>query len=206
MRKFGYYIFDLDNTLVDSRKGYEEAFIIGFREFDMFYDPALYDEYIRSPLDLTFKRFYPNSPKKCKEFISTVMEAYDKSCINGVGLFPDAERCIERLIKEERTMGIVSNAYMSQINDVLRRLRIEKIFTSVVGRDRVAIAKPDPEPVLLCMKEMSASRDGSVMIGDSANDIRAGKGAGIFSILIDRLGEGPGDSECDALIASMDEL
>jgi len=206
MRKFDHYIFDLDNTLVDSRKGYEEAFIIGFKEFDMHYDPALYDEYIGIPLDLIFNRFYPNSPKRCREFITTVMEAYDKACTNGVRLFPDAERCIGRLIEDGRRLGIVSNAYLSQINEVLAKLGIEGAFTSVVGRDRVMFAKPDPEPVLLCMSEMSSSRDRTMMVGDSVNDILAGKGAGIFAVLIDRSGRGADSSECDVRISSLDEL
>ncbi|MDR3075334.1 MAG: hypothetical protein LBU30_04780 [Candidatus Methanoplasma sp.] len=49
MERREFYIFDLDNTLVDSRGGYEKAFRAAFGEFDMPYDPALYDEYIRTP-------------------------------------------------------------------------------------------------------------------------------------------------------------
>ena len=57
MKKFGSYIFDLDNTLLDSRKGYEEAYIAAFREYDIPYDPSMYNEYIRTPLSYTFSKY-----------------------------------------------------------------------------------------------------------------------------------------------------
>jgi phosphoglycolate phosphatase-like HAD superfamily hydrolase len=206
MKRYGSYIFDLDNTLVDSREGYEKAFMAGFREFDIPYDPALYNEYISTPLSATFSYHYPNSPHLYKEFFSLVMSTYDRTCLSGVRLFPDAERCLDRLSKEGCGFGIVSNSYMSQITPILRRLGVESMFSSVVGKDSVVFFKPDPEPVLLCMKEMGASPKDSVMIGDSINDMIAGKGAGVFSVLIDRDEQNIRCGECDMRIASLDEL
>ncbi|MCL2032644.1 MAG: HAD family hydrolase [Methanomassiliicoccaceae archaeon] len=206
MEKYGFYIFDLDNTLVDSRKGYEEAFMAAFREFGIPYDPALYNEYIRTPLSATFSKYHPNSPCKYREFISLVMRTYDDTCVNGLRLFPDAERCLYRLSDAGCVLGIVSNSYMPQIREVLALLGVEGMFASVVGQDRVAFSKPDPEPVLLCMSEMDASSENSMMIGDSVNDILAGKGAGLFSVLINRSGENVPCAECDARIRSLDEI
>jgi len=206
MKRYEHYIFDLDNTLVDSRKGYEEAFIVGFREFDIPYDPELYSEYIRLPLSQIFSQYHPNSPRKCKEFVSAIMEIYDETCLNNVRLFPDAERCIDRLVKEGCVLGIVSNAFLQQITDILAKLRIDDLFVSVVGRDRVAFPKPDPEPVLLCMSEMSATKENTMMVGDSVNDVLAAKGAGLFTALVCREGENVTCEECDMIIESLDEI
>lgn len=205
MKRYGYYIFDLDNTLVDSRGGYEEAFIIAFEEFGIPYYSALYDEYVRTPLSMTFSKYYPNSPGRYREFVSLVVEVYEKTCLNGVKLFPDAERCLARLADAGCGLGIVSNSYTKQIGEILERLGAEEMFASVVGQDRVGFPKPDPEPVLLCMSEMGAPPSDSVMVGDSVNDILAGRGAGLFSVLINRRGEDI-PCECDMRIASLDEL
>jgi phosphoglycolate phosphatase-like HAD superfamily hydrolase len=206
MKIFEYYIFDLDNTLVDSREGYEEAFMAGFNEFGIPYEPALYSEYIRTPLSITFSNHCPNSPGSYKDFFSVVMNTYNKTCLNGIRLFPDAERCIDRFSKAGCVMGIVSNSFMSEIELILRTLKVDGLFTSVVGKDRVVIAKPDPEPVLLCMEEMGASPHNSLMVGDSVNDIIAGKGAGLFSVLINRDEQDIRCDECDMRIKSLDEL
>jgi phosphoglycolate phosphatase-like HAD superfamily hydrolase len=206
MGSYGFYIFDLDNTLVDSRRGYEEAFTAAFEEFGIPYDPSLYNEYVRTPLSLIFSNHFPNSQHRYREFVTSVTSVYEKTCLNGVRLFPDAERCIDRLLGEGCRLGIVSNSYMKQIKEILFRLGIEDMFSSVVGRDRVEFSKPDPEPVLLCMSEMGASSVDSIMVGDSINDVLAGKGAGLFSALINRYGEDIRCDECDMFIGSLDEL
>jgi HAD superfamily hydrolase (TIGR01509 family) len=206
MKRYEFYIFDLDNTLVDSREGYEEAFMAGFKEFDIPYEPALYNEYIRTPLSITFSYHYPNSPDQYRDFYSVVMSTYNRTCLNGVKLFPDAQRALDRLSKAGGVFGVVSNSFMSEIAPILKRLGVEDKFASVVGKDRVVFSKPDPEPVLLCMKEMSSSAKNTVMIGDSLNDIKAGKGAGLFSVLIDRENNDRQCDECDMRIASLDEL
>ncbi|MDR2698367.1 MAG: HAD family hydrolase [Candidatus Methanoplasma sp.] len=206
MKTYGFYIFDLDNTLLDSRKGYEEAFIAAFGEFGMPYDPALYGEYISTPLKMTFSKYCPNSQGAYRDFVSVINRTYERTYLNGVRLFPDAERCIDRLHWKGCGLGIVSNSYMKQIAEILVRLGVDGMFSSVIGRDSVAFPKPDPEPVLLCMSEMGASPNDSVMVGDSVNDILAGKNAGLFSVLIDRRGEGIPRGECDAVIGSLDEL
>jgi HAD superfamily hydrolase (TIGR01509 family) len=206
MKRYDSYIFDLDNTLVDSRSGYEEAFIIAFREYGIPYDPTMYNEYIRTPLSLTFSKYYPNSPCRYRDFVSVIISTYEKTCLNGVKLFPDAERCLERLSSAGCGLGIVSNSYMPQITDILQKLGLDDLFSSVVGQDRVVFPKPDPEPVLLCISEMGALPESTVMVGDSVNDVRAGKGAGISSILINRYGEDVLCDECDMRISSLDEL
>ncbi|MDR1955151.1 MAG: HAD family hydrolase [Candidatus Methanoplasma sp.] len=206
MKKCDFYIFDLDNTLVDSRRCYEKAFAVAFEEFDVPYDPALYNEYIRTPLRVTFSQYHPNSRDKYEEFVSMVVDAYEKDHLSSVRLFPDAERCLGRLSGAGCGLGIVSNSYMPQMRDILLRLGVYEKFASVVGQDRVVFPKPDPEPVLLCMSEMGASSHDTLMVGDSVNDILAGKGAGLFSVLINRYGEDIRCDECDARIGSLDEL
>jgi phosphoglycolate phosphatase-like HAD superfamily hydrolase len=206
VKRYGFYIFDLDNTLVDSRKGYEEAFMTGFREFGIPYDPALYHEYIRTPLELIFAEYYPNSPCMYRDFFSLIITTYERTCLNGVGLFPDAERCLDRLAAEGCGLGIVSNSFTAQICQILERLGIDDMFSSVVGFDRVAMPKPDPEPVLLCIKEMGSPPDDTIFIGDSDDDIIAGKRAGLFSVMISRRGNAAPFEECDLCIESMDEL
>ena len=206
MKGYDFYIFDMDNTIVDSRKGYEEAFKAGFKEFDIPYEPALYNEYVRSPLEYIFSRYYPNSPCKYRDFVSIVLTTYERSYLNEVRLFPDAERCLNRLSNEGKIMGVVSNSYTSQIREILSRLGVSERFSSLVGYERVSLPKPDPEPVLLCMSEMGAGSDRSVMIGDSVNDIAAGKGAGLFTVLINRNCEDISCDECDLFVSSLDEV
>jgi pyrophosphatase PpaX len=65
-----------------------------------------------------------------------------------------------------------------KIHDLLQHNKIEKYFASIVHCDRVSRSKPDPEGFLLAMDECGTLPHEAVMVGDSPNDIFAGKNAG----------------------------
>jgi pyrophosphatase PpaX len=52
-------------------------------------------------------------------------------------------------------------------------------FSSVVHTDRIKTHKPDPEGVLLALKEIGVDPSNAIMVGDMDYDILAGKNAGI---------------------------
>jgi phosphoglycolate phosphatase-like HAD superfamily hydrolase len=207
LKEYDFYIFDLDNTLVDSSKGYEKAYRAAFREFNMPYDPTKYHEYIRMPLEVLFSMHCPDpSPCKFRDFFSVVVTTYDKYHTESVDLFPDARSCLMTLALAGKRMGVVSNSDTSHIKNILSELGVSGIFGSLVGFNRVTIPKPDPEPVLLCIREMAAVKETTVMIGDSMADIIAGAGAGVDTVLITRRGEPPLDCEPTYLVKSLEEV
>ena len=206
MKRYGSYIFDLDNTIVDSSRGYTIAFSRAFEEYGIPYDEEKYNEYIRMPFNTLFSQYYPNSPCKYRDFVSLIVSTYDKTHLDCVRLFPDAEACIDVLVKKERSLGIVSNSYTKHINGILSKLGIIDLFSSVVGTDRVVISKPDPEPVLLCMSEMDSVPGDTIMVGDSDNDVIAGKLAGSDTALVDRTGAVRREESPTFNISSLSEL
>ena len=62
---------------------------------------------------------------------------------------------------------------------ILERLNVLDRFDIVLAGDSLPKKKPDPEPILHIIKELKASPEKTIMIGDSAVDIQAGKNAGI---------------------------
>jgi haloacid dehalogenase superfamily, subfamily IA, variant 1 with third motif having Dx(3-4)D or Dx(3-4)E len=189
MKRYETYLFDFDNTLVDSSSGYKTALFGAFEEFDIPYNRNKYNEYVRTPLSIMFAQYYPDSPQEFKKFVSIIVSTYENVYLDSVDLFPDAKECLRVLTSEERTIGIVSNSYTAQIDGILSKLGIEDMFSSVFGKDKVALSKPNPEHVLSCMYDIGASPDRTVMIGDSEMDIVAGTSAGIETILVDRAGD-----------------
>jgi phosphoglycolate phosphatase len=60
---------------------------------------------------------------------------------------------------------------------------IHNYFESVVHRERLTKQKPDPEGFYLAMKELGLAPDRSVMVGDSSNDMLAGRNAGAYRVV-----------------------
>lgn len=74
-------------------------------------------------------------------------------------------------------MAIVTGAGQT-IHSLLERQKATHYFTSIVHRDRVEHSKPHPEGFLLAMDECGTTPKEAIMVGDSPNDIFAGKNAG----------------------------
>jgi len=191
MRGYGYYLFDMDNTIVDSSMGFEIAYRTAFEEFGMDYDPSRYNEYIATPLDVLFAKYYPGCTCRYRDFASLVISTYDRHYTESVRLFPDAERCIRTLRERGGKIGIVSNSYDQHINGIMRFLGVDDCFDAIVGLETSPVEKPNPYPVRLCMSKLGAIPEDTIMIGDSKNDIFAGSGAGIETALISRCGDYP---------------
>jgi pyrophosphatase PpaX len=98
----------------------------------------------------------------------------------------------------------------SKVHDLFRYHDIERYFTSIVHCDRVTRSKPDPEGFLLAMDECDSLASEAVMVGDSPNDIFAGKNAGARYTIGITHGHGSREhlkaSDPDYIVGSLVEL
>jgi len=75
-------------------------------------------------------------------------------------------------------LGVVTSDTTSEALKHLDWLGFHDRFQSVVGRDRVAKGKPDPEMAFLAMRELGIAPEECIVIGDSNADMTMGKQAG----------------------------
>ena len=205
VKEYRTYLFDLDNTVVDSRHGLEISLRAGFGEFGIPYDPARYDEYVATPLRETWDLHRPGDVCGFREFYAVVMGTYDRCYMDSVELFPDARECLEALAAAGKGLGIVSNSYAVHIEEILIRLDVRDVFGSLVGSDSCSHRKPDPQPVMLCLDELGAEPASAVMVGDSPNDVKAGRRAGTDTVFVDRGGWCP-ETGSDATVRDLRDL
>ena len=99
-----------------------------------------------------------------------------------VELFPGMRDLLERLMKADRPMALVTSipdGYL--VNAVLERVQVKHCFKTVVTGEDVERPKPDPEGVQLALQGLSLSQSQVLMVGDSAADIQAGRKAGVIT-------------------------
>lgn len=97
---------------------------------------------------------------------------------------PNAEinSLLERLKARGHRMGIVTGKGRAALDISLEKLGMSRYFDVTVSGDEMTRPKPDPEGVLTAMNALGGAREETVFIGDSEADMRAGKGAGVFTI------------------------
>ena len=76
-------------------------------------------------------------------------------------------------------MGVCTNKPEAFSLQILEGLGLSGYFSSVVGGDSTSARKPDPEPVLTCLRGLVSAPVSSLMIGDSVHDVHAAHAAGV---------------------------
>jgi phosphoglycolate phosphatase len=99
-------------------------------------------------------------------------------------LYPGVAATLRSLMGSGAHLGICTNKQQAATFAVLKGFDIAKYFQVIVGGDIVRFRKPDPRHLLAALEQLGASRDESVMIGDSENDYIAGSRAGVAVILM----------------------
>lgn len=89
---------------------------------------------------------------------------------------------LDELKSKGYRMGIVTGKGRDSLDISLERLGIDGYFAVTVSGDEMTRPKPDPEGVVTAMNALGSTASETVFIGDSEADMRAGKGAGVFTI------------------------
>jgi len=170
-------VFDSDGTLMDSGATIFGAYAYVAQKFGY---PAPSDAEITAqlaqsyPLYQILQTFFPDEP------IDELLKAngeYFSSQFTKTPTFTGARELLEELKNRDLRLAIVTGGN-DKVIDLFKHHKLEHYFSSMVYCDRVARSKPNPEGFLLAAEECAAQPNEIIMVGDSPNDIFAGKNAG----------------------------
>jgi len=106
-------------------------------------------------------------------------------------------------------LACVTNKASAFTHKLLAEMGLDKHFSLVISGDTLARKKPDPLPLLHASRHFAVPPEYGLLIGDSANDVKAARAAG-FGVVCVSYGYNHGDdiraSMPDAVIDSLAEL
>jgi pyrophosphatase PpaX len=120
------------------------------------------------------------APKEKVDELVNVWSIYKARFSDKMFLYPGILPLIEELKKAGLKLAVVTSQTEPEINLTRRCLGLEDIFDSWICSDHVTMAKPDPEPVLTALEQLKVETYRSIMIGDTFNDLEAGRRAGTY--------------------------
>ncbi len=98
-------------------------------------------------------------------------------------VLPGVKSTLTKLYDNGVKIGVVTSSAREIFDIGFRNRSIARLFAdSVTGTD-VKNLKPDPEAVNLLMSKLDATRDESLVVGDSFHDVGAGKNADVDTCL-----------------------
>jgi len=137
-----------------------------------------------------------------------LLEAYDGALSVHTRLYPGAAKALGRLQGAGYALAVCTNKPAGLADRLLRELGLRDLFVALVGGDTLAVRKPDPAPLRLAIEQAGGAPSCSMILGDTASDLGAGRAAGVPVALVTFGPEGRaiGRLGPEAMLDSFDDL
>lgn len=168
-------IFDLDGTLVDTRRAATATWHETLSEFGL----TLAENQVADVFGMTsacaFARWGLAEPQGFDDrWVENYAHHVDKQ-----RLFPQAVETLQGLREQGFGLGVVSSRTEREFADYMGRLGLESLCPLMVLADDTERHKPDPDPLLLWCKRAGTEPGDCVYVGDTAGDEQAAASAGM---------------------------
>ncbi len=176
--------FDLDGTIVDSREAYFEAARTAFQAMGQ--EPPETKAALEIPRRLEHKKPISDIIKgDTSRFLDVYLKAYYSVTEVKTRLLPNVSTMLEILSAKAKLALITMRSVPKEtIIKELERFGIAKYFTYVVTALDTYKPKPSPEALVKCVKALDVQIRDCVIVGDSINDVKAGKAAGAKTVAV----------------------
>src|SRR6185369_17560771 len=139
--------------------------------------------------------------------IALMHSHYANEMLKTTRLYPRVSETLAAL--DEKRKAVVTSKEVRFTKIILEHFDIAKYFDAIIGGDTTPARKPDPGPVLEAVRQLGGSVREAVMIGDSENDVVAGKRAGTYTCAVSygfRSAEQLRETEPDVLLERIEQL
>ncbi len=181
--------FDLDGTLIHSLPDLVASANHVREYFGMMpLDEKIIESYIGDGVEKLLHRTLTGdrngSDLEKIDKAKSLFEAYYSAnlTVNTI-LYPEIVETLDQL-SHEYSLALITNKPEVFAKEILDYFDISKYFDVIYGGDSLKTRKPSPEPLFAAAKAMNTSAENMLMVGDSINDILAGKAAGSPTVFV----------------------
>lgn len=175
-------VFDLDGTLVDSTRDLATAVNATLAELRPGTPPlpvplvrSLVGNGAANLVEASLRR--AGLPHALDAALPVFMERYARCLLETTRLYPGIAEDLATL--EGFELAVLSNKPGPMCRAILEGLGVARRFARIWGTGDFPGRKPEPEPLLALMRELGATRAETLLVGDSAVDVRTARAAGV---------------------------
>ena len=186
MKDFNTYIFDLDGTLLSSLDDLAASTNYALRWAGM---PERTLEEVRmfvgNGVKLLMERAIPDGQQnpRFEEVYAKFREHYLKHNLDRTHPYDGVLELLAELKRRGKKLAIVSNKFYAATQDLAHHFFADTIEVAIGERENIR-KKPAPDTVLEALRQLGASKDGAVYIGDSDVDVMTAKNSGLPCISV----------------------
>ncbi|HEU4688602.1 MAG TPA: HAD-IA family hydrolase [Vicinamibacterales bacterium] len=177
--------FDLDGTLIDSRRDLADSANQLITELG---GAPLSEDAVAGMVGegaaLLVKRALDAAGLQHPPFaLSRFLGIYDTRLVNHTRVY-DGIMDVLQSVRRHAHLGVLTNKPTAPTERILEAFAIRDLFQSVIGGDGLHPRKPDPQGLLAMMKATGAVPERTVMVGDSAIDYQTAQRASVRCCLV----------------------
>jgi phosphoglycolate phosphatase len=182
MPRTTFAVFDLDGTLIDSRRDLADSanvMLAGYLAPPMAEDDIA--RMVGCGAETLVKRVLAAAgvDAAIAEALARFLAAYDERLTHHTRPYQGVPDLLEHLHRRDITMALLTNKPLAQTTAILETFRLSKYFRWSVGGDGPWPRKPAPDGLHHLMTTASAGPAETVLIGDSSVDLQTARNAGV---------------------------
>jgi phosphoglycolate phosphatase len=182
-------LFDLDGTLIDSAPDLAAALDASLDQLN--YTPAglartrswvgsgarkLVVRALSFALEIPEKSVSEDMKEK---LLAVFFKHYGEQTCQQTTLYTGVFQALSVWHEQGIKMACVTNKPARFSRPILAHFGMDTFMPILVGGDTLVVRKPDPAPLLLACEKLGVDVANTVMVGDSINDVRAARAAGM---------------------------
>lgn len=174
-------IFDLDGTLIDSKRDLADSVNATRAWMGL---PSLHDErvysYVGDGAPMLIRRAFPEATEDdLARALRYFLDYYRDHMLDATTLYPGVREALDRFRDAQVRMAVLTNKPVRFSVRLIEGLALERHFFRVYGGNSFEHKKPHPVGIDTLIAESGTPRERTMMVGDSAVDVRTARNAGV---------------------------
>ena len=176
-------IFDLDGTLLDSKRDLADS--VNATRSSMGLAPlplAQVSSYVGNGAPMLVRRALPGADEaQLAEGLKHFLDYYREHMLDSTTLYPGVREALDQLHEAHVPLAVLTNKPVRFSIQLMEGLGLDLHFFRIYGGNSFEEKKPHPMGINVLVAESGAARERTIMVGDSAVDVLTARNAKVRS-------------------------
>ena len=176
-------IFDLDGTLIDSKRDLTDSVNATRAWHGLAPLPDdIVSSYVGNGAPLLIRRAFPHATQEeLHVLLRYFLDYYREHMLDATTLYPGVREALDQLHDAEVPLAVLTNKPVRFSIHLIEGLGLGNHFFRIYGGNSFEQKKPDPVGINLLVAEVKSDPEKTIMVGDSAVDVRTARNAGVVA-------------------------